>query len=329
MNVIMIMAHQYPYQIFRLIQRCKTENTDVIVHLDLKAKQEDYDYLHNKISELYSNRGVYLMEERLAGELFNRILVDITMKMIDYVHNVEKQENKHYQYFLLCSGQDYPLKPMQAIEEELSHAYPKPFIDCTPYNKHNWMRDRFTNNTVDPVLKYLFTDRIKNSRSRIIKGILSRLLRYVKPFILKFGQNVEQRLKKQGIFVYGGSQWWIMPDIAIEYIAGQYYSFETKKYISLLLDETATPDETFFQTMVMRSPVKNKVQLNSVTERCQNNKTWSYWQDVNKPMTSHPYVIRAENFNQLLTSQAWFARKFDETIDSGILDKIDHELLNI
>ena len=118
-----------------------------------------------------------------------------------------------------------------------------------------------------------------------------------------------------------------MPDIVINYIIQEYNG--NKEYIHFMLDESQTPEETFFQILTMRSPVSNLVEVNPIEMVAQNCKTWAYFSDDGKPFKGHPYIFTTQEFDKLCASECWFARKFDETVDNEIFDLIDQKLLGV
>ncbi len=321
MNALMIMCHRDMEQVIRLAQRCRTENTDVIIHCDLKVDSLEYKKLADCVEKLGS--GYYLTDNRLHGELDTRSLVDIAMEMIGKAAWVEKSEHKKYRYFLLNSGQDYPIKPMSYIEKELSALYPKPFIDCTPCSRGNWVWQKFQHNKA--VLS--LGSRISRSfRKGPVRSGLRVLQLGLKKVAGMFRLTSFARAEKLGVTLYGGSAWWILPDRIIDFIRREY---ETKdsKVMDLLLNRTYTPEESFFQIMAMRSPLKDMVEINPADMVEQNCKTWAYFSDEGKPFTGHPYAFTVKEFEKIAKSDCWFGRKFDRSVDSDILTMIDNEIL--
>ena len=70
-------------------------------------------------------------------------------------------------------------------------------------------------------------------------------------------------------------------------------------------------DEFLIATIVMNSPFKDQVINNNL--RCI---TWS-------DGIANPKVLTVSDLNLLKSSSKFYARKFDITIDTGILDEID------
>lgn len=315
MNCFMIMAHKNPEQIVRLARAVHTNETDVVIHVDIRIKEDDYRYVTESLENI-----AYFTDQRFPGALDDRSLVDITLEMLHKSKKIENMTGKHYAYFALLSGQDYPIKSMDYIECELKKMYPVPLIDCTPYAKSNWVFHKF--NESKNSLKY----------HKWIRKLPSRYLRA--PFVIsemlihKFGwiDTSKKRLDQLGIDIYGGSMWWILPDQIVDFILEEMEKQKADSYLSLLLDECFTPDETFFQIMAMRSDLKSLVQMNPVDQVTQNCKTWAYFSDEDKPFKGHPYIFTEKEYPKLCASDRWFARKFDITVDSRIFDLLDNKI---
>lgn len=83
---------------------------------------------------------------------------------------------------------------------------------------------------------------------------------------------------------------------------------ETRSYWRFLRHVQA-PDELFFQNLVMASPYR---------ERVARNRHFVVWPgDSGSPLT-----LTSAHKERLLTSDLWFARKFDETVDRSILETL-------
>src|SRR4051812_33225110 len=74
---------------------------------------------------------------------------------------------------------------------------------------------------------------------------------------------------------------------------------------------TFIPDESFFQTTLLNSPLQSTV--------INDNRRFIQWQ---------PDVVTytLEHRDLLLNSDAWYARKFDDDIDTAILDLLEQRL---
>lgn len=121
-----------------------------------------------------------------------------------------------------------------------------------------------------------------------------------------------------------------IPDMVMKYITDEYNA--NGKEIRNL-SHSITPEETFFHTMIMNSPYGKDIVVNPIEQRTQNCLIYVHFTDDysgkgDKPFNGHPYILTIDDFQMLKDMDDWmFARKFDQNIDSEILDKIDFELL--
>lgn len=316
MNAIMIMCHKNLMQVKRLIEKCKSADSKIIVHIDAETPISAHEKLE------LEQCGGYLTYTSIHGELDTRSLVDIVFIMIDRAKALEKEQGIHFDYYLLLSGQDYLIKPMEYINLQLKNNYPQPYIDCTPYSRSNWIWFKFRRNAA--LLKYNRWISKRFSPKNPIRKIL-RLSTLVASKMLELFKQTHFHVltNHYGLSLYGGSAWWILPDVVIEYINNE----RNNEYVKKLL-ETYTPEETFFQVMVMRSPVSDLVKINPINQTAQNCKTWAYFSDEEKPFKGHPYIFSKNEYEKLIQSECWIARKFDVYEDSEIFDLMDSYLDN-
>ena len=317
MNAVMIMCHKNIEQVMRLIRLCSSPETRIILHIDSK-----YALNAQQLADLEQMEDVFLTDERFSGVLDTRSLVDIAMCMVQKAKDVENLQGIHFDYYMLLSGQDYLIKPISYINDALRQAYPEPLIDCTPHAKGNWVFYKFR---FAPSV-YAMSNWMEAYRSPLCKPVLlcARILRKLLYTALSLLHMTDyDRFTQQGVSLYGGSAWWILPDVVIDYICSE---FETNRpFVDRLLN-TLTPEETFFQIMSMRSPLKDRIHINPPDMVAQHCKTWAYFSDVDKPFMGHPYIFTVNEYDRLMSSDFWIARKFDSNVDSEILDMLDSAL---
>ena len=315
MNACLIMGHKNPLQIVRLAKKLMNNKNDVFIHLDLNMAESDSQYVKTFSAK---NKGVYFCNNRIHGVLDKRSLVDIVFIMINEAKLIEKKNDKHYKYYLLFSGQDYPIRNIGLVNNDLDASYPKPYIDCTPYDKKNWIYHKFKFSKSS--LKYH-----NWISSHFNKGVFRKVVRLTAVIYERalsiLGRDTYHELRKMEVSLYGGSAWWILPDSIINYILEKYVNKDSISEI--ILNESVTPEETFFQTMAKRSPLSDLIETNPKDMVLQNCKTWAYFFDDDKPFVGHPYIFTINEIDKLQNTNFWFARKFDMTIDSNIMDKLD------
>lgn len=304
----LILAHKNIDQLQRLCDRLNHDNVRIILHLDKKMQITEVD-----IKKIERNPNVKILPKRHSCFLDEWSLVQATLDLLSYAKNLYSDQ---IAYFSLMSGQDYLLKPVDKFVTYLLENYPQPFIDCTPFNLGNWVYGKFTHTKLR-----VYARRLK--RVTKIRGwlYLSVLIERHLPHSL----FIHDRMIQYRIPLYGGSAWWILPDIVVDEI----FSFiENNKNFIELYKWTDTPEETFFQTVAMQSSISHMISCNLPYERRQNCLTYAHFERGDKEFTGHPYVLDVDDFGWLVELPSYIARKFDEKIDVSILDKLDNYLNN-
>jgi hypothetical protein len=318
---ILIIAHKNLNQLLRLLKRIKHDRIDIFVHIDQK-----WDLSEKDLESIRSidKKSIFVIEKRISVSLDTWSLIEATMELIKQSKNIESRKGINYKYTALLSAQDYPIKNIDSFIELLNRSYPKPFIDVTPYDNNNWLYSKFHRFSSENKMNMLINSKIK-------PGVFRRVIKL--PIYLTFRliglfyDNPYKKFIKLNCKLYGGSAWWVLPDLAIHYINERYHNPNDK--IIEVLKQTYTPEETFFQIMVMQSILASRVELNSKFTVSQNCLTYAHFTDVGKPFNGHPYHFEAVDLKKLMRLPHYFARKFDDTVDKVILDLIDQRILNI
>ena len=112
---VLILAHKNKTQIERLISVLQHPSIDIYIHLDKKSSLTPEDFQHFNVR---------FTEKRYDVCLFDFSMVDAEMELI----YTALKHNK-YGYFILMSGQCYPLRHIEDIYNYLYKTYPKPLIE--------------------------------------------------------------------------------------------------------------------------------------------------------------------------------------------------------
>src|SRR4051812_45812207 len=122
MNIAyLILAHNQPQQMFRMIDRLSADNVCFFIHLDNKCKDVELvknKFAGNKKVTVISNYGINWMG-------YNMVKATTDLLRLAVNSGVE------FKYFILMSGQDYPIKPQSYIQD----FYEKHNTDFFSYNK--------------------------------------------------------------------------------------------------------------------------------------------------------------------------------------------------
>lgn len=133
--------------------------------------------------------------------------------------------------------------------------------------------------------------------------------------VIKPRQTAISQLREIGVHPHGGSAWWILTAGTLAQIIE---AVKTGNPAIDLFKRIITPEEMFFQTLVARS--KNK---HNISEGL----TYANFAPPGRKPAFHPYVITIDDEQWVGRLPHYFARKFDENVDSSIFDRIDETLL--
>jgi hypothetical protein len=111
--------------------------------------------------------------------------------------------------------------------------------------------------------------------------------------------------------VYWGSNHFVLSRGACEHLVNAGISHDMLRYFRY----TLCADEMVFQNSLMHGPA---VLRDSIVSKTWRKITWSGG--------SHPKTYTMADLEELRASDAWFARKFDDTVDAKILDALDEHL---
>ncbi len=311
-HAILIIAHKNLEQLVHLIQSLEHNCIDVYVHIDKKWKLNDDGF--QKIQEAGPN--CQICKKRLSGFLDTWSLCQIAIELMK-----EAKANGEYGYYYLLSGQDYPIKPIPYIVDYLDKNYPRPIIDCTPMRKDNWIYSGFK--WIRFHSYYRLVERITQNRA-MRKALL--LPAYAVQYIVtKVVGSPYKKLQKAGCDLYGGSAWWALPNTIVDLVIQEV---EHNTDIVRAFKIKNTPEETFFQTMAMRSELRDQISLNDPYEVLQNCMTYAYFFDENHEATGHPYALTMDNYQMLRERKELFARKFDVQSEE-LIERIDRDILGV
>lgn len=230
-HAILIIAHKNKEQLIRLIKSLDCDEFDFYVHCD-----KEWSLTITDLRDIENaGRCVHITKNCIHGELDKWSLVQIVLNTL---HEIEIIDN--YNYYLLLSGQDYPIKNNEYIIDFLEKQYPKPLIHCEKYDETYWIRTKF--------MLVRWGHKIDEMHNKFKPGLIRKVL--VAPFVIAeflektFYGTPYERVSKYGYQLCGGSQWWILPKEVIEYVLEQ---IDTNFKFIKEYKRTWMPDETFFK----------------------------------------------------------------------------------
>lgn len=304
---VLLLVHKNLKQVKRLLSVLQHENIDIFIHIDKKCP-----FGESEIKNGLPFKNIWFTEKRFSVGLYEFSMIKAEEALIETA-----LEHGKYSYFILLSGQCYPIKSMDYIYSFLSQNYPKPFIEIVSEKEGNYVKKSLNSVYINKKFKLKTYAFLKKHFSYKVY----RLLRYIPGGIAQINSGIKQlfvgspkkRLQNMGITGCCGSQWWILPDTIVKHALGM---MKNKPFCSAISDVFSC-DETFFQTATMASPYKDLLVFNENNDYL--NKKW-YFVFENG---SHPYVLTQKDYEKLISSDMLFARKFDINCDAKILDLLD------
>jgi hypothetical protein len=309
----LILAHRYPEQLLRLIESRNTENTVFFIHINKMTDQKTYDQFVKAFSHLPNVRFI----KRNVIYMFDFGHTQATIQGIKEI--IESQID--FDYLILGTGQDYSIKSKRYIENFFQENQGKIFLDYmdnTVITDGLWPTRSADNINYWHVrlwkLRFLFFGSLNlTSHNRYCNAnktwykILEFFWSKIMP-LFPFKRNFPE-----GFTPYRGSAYWCFPKDCVEYI---YDFVKNNQSFVNYFRYVDGPDEMFFQTILLNSPLKERIVNDNL-----------FLIDFENPNPTRPRVFETCDFERLVNSPQLFARKFDATRDVEILDRIEREFL--
>ena len=261
------------------------ERNDIYIHVDLKSKE--IEQIRNITNKILKSK-VFLVK-RLDVRWGTYSLVECEMILLE-----EATKNNGYKYYHLLSESDLPLKNQDQIHDFFDMKQGEEFIEFQNFSEESFFSTRYK-------CYHIFK---KNMKS---KNKLVRYSTYIceKIFLLMQYLLKIDITKKYNMKIQYGSQWFSITDEFARYI------LKNKQLIFEIFRHGLCVDEHFLQTIAYNSKFKEKISK-------EGNMRLIIW----KKNKNSPYVFRDNDYTTLMGSEKLFARKFQEQVDFGIVEKI-------
>lgn len=288
---VLIQCHKNARQINLLLETMRHPAFTFFVHVDKKSaiagdivRREDV---------------IVLPEESRVDVQWAKISqIDATLNLIKYAVAYGP-----YDFYWVCSGQDFPIKSPSVIAEWFQTHSDHDFVELfksrntglsheNNYDKRNavyfprWILGR---ETWKRIAKRAYTE---------ITGGYNRTFRWAR------------RRAVNGLAFYFGSSWVCLTGRTVQWVL-QYLADHPEYY--QFMKNCNCPDESFFQTLVMNSPYAGK------------RMDYLHYVDWSEGKSS-PKILRDADFDKLLSSEKLMARKLDAAVDERILCRLQKQV---
>jgi Core-2/I-Branching enzyme len=277
-----ISAYKYPGQLIRLVNRLNTATASFFVHIDKQTDDALYCEIVKGLSHLSNVH--FLKRHKCPWGGFGHVAA--TLEGIAEIITTDTR----FDYSILLTGQDYPIKLNSHINAFFEEHQGKLFLEFFPLPHDAWQNRGM--------------DRIEAWHWRVFN----------RHICFSPGRNFPiKRQFPKGFRPFGGSSYWCLPRECIEYL----YCLTTQNQALVnFFKHVDVPDELVFQTIILNSRFEQMV--------VNDNLRHIEWKELH---AGSPSILDKSDFEKLVVSPKLFARKFDVTVDAEVLDLIDREIL--
>ena len=288
-HAYLIMAHNEPYILERLLKLIDDERNDIYLHIDKKWKNFDFEYFKNiiKKSKVYFTK-------RLDVKWGSYKQIQCELLLFDIASRYEK-----YAYYHLLSGVDLPLVTQNVIHDYFDNNQGKEFVIFDDHQK-------IGTSSLERVKFYHFLVPWARSENKIKKAFFGKFHFWSIRLQKKLKIN---RVKQYNLDFRKGANWISITDNFVRYILNQ------KKIIKKLFKHSFCADELFVQTLLYNSDFYKNI-ISNKNDDYNSIKRFIDWD------RGQPYTFKLEDYDLLMNSGCFFARKFSTKVDKSIVDKI-------
>jgi hypothetical protein len=207
-------------QVARLVRRLDGDGTTLLVHVDSKTDDGDYAALVDSLTDVTSVGWLARHPCHWGG--FGHVRA--TLKGI---HELERRAVP-FDYLILLTGQDYPIKPVSEIAGFLEAAEGRSFMAHSALPSDSWSP----------------------------RGGLNRVEHW---HLRLYGHHVRAPFKRRfptGLSPYGGGAYWCLSRECVDYVRE---FIRTRPEVVSFFEHVDIPDESFFQTILLNSELHDTI----------------------------------------------------------------------
>lgn len=288
-HAYLIMAHNEPYILERLLKLIDDKRNDIFIHIDKKWDDFDFEYFQNVVKE----SSLYFTK-RLDVKWGSKKQIDCEMLLFKTA-----KEKGTYAYYHLLSGTDLPLK----TQDEMHAFFDKdPHTEYVIFDNH----EDISEDALKRIKYYHFLVSWARSDNKFKRWFFGKFHFQSLKIMRKIKIN---RLKKYSLNFRKGANWVSLTDEFVSYVLTK------EKLINEIFKYSYCADELFVQTILYNSPYYKNV-CSKKNDDYQSLKRLIDWN------RGQPYTFKSEDYDLLINSDCFFARKFSVKVDKDIIDKI-------
>ena len=295
-----ILSHRLPDQVTRLVRRIRADrpHSIVVLHHDTSKSELPDD-------TFAGDPHVLRVTPSVTGRWGDFSVLEMQFRALETL----VASARPYDWVTLLSGQDYPIKPLRDFESSLSGLADGAII--RELGSPEVSRYSFAWHRLPEFLENGYSQRLfgrlhaYNERQELMRFTNGRVG-------CRYAFRARRSPLPGGMCFFKGFQWWTLSRRCIE--EARSFGRRHPKVLAWYR-RTIIPDESYFQTVLYNNP--------SFSLRNEDGR-YVRW-DGDDP--GSPATLSCSDIPALAASEAFFARKFDSTVDPAVLDEVDRRLL--
>jgi hypothetical protein len=312
----LIMAHDQPDHLHRMVKALDCDRVGFYIHIDNKVKLSTFR------PEILEKENAHFLRTRVDVEWMGFSIVEAALMLMQEAF----KEAHRFDYFVLLSGSDYPIKSNSVIRKFFETSNKEFIMFHRLEDRPHWK----------PKVEYFYPiDLIPiYGHSKGVEKDYWRRLFWGRFF--KYQWLMPKRSYMAGMIPYGGSDWWSLSYGCVAYVLR--FVQENPRFVSFYR-YTHSPGEMFFQSIILNS---------EWARRAQNFDSYMEWRSVPSNIKENsmlaedsfhlrymdwsaeremPSILDERDWHNIGKSSDLFARKFHPGRSAKLLDLIDRELL--
>lgn len=225
----LVIAHKDPDLLKKAIAALSCEDCSFFIHIDQKSDIKQFSSI--------GGEGIVFCENRVSVHWGEFSVVQAVLVLLRQA----LEDKQHYDYFVLLSGSDYPLRSGKYIHTFLENSSGSEFMSLVKMPAPGKPISRIN------TLRYPSDKPIRRFAVRVLAKL-----------------GLAQRDYKKylcGLEPYSGDMWWALTGKACQYILE---FIERNPQVEKYFQNTVAPDESFFQTILGNSKFGSQIRRNVV-----------------------------------------------------------------
>ena len=291
-HAYLIIAHNEPDLLATLVHMIDDERNDIYIHIDSKSDKNQFRDIKTEHSHLFFVDRIDVRWGDISQVRAELLLMEVAAG------------NHKYSFYHIISGVDLPINSQDYIHGICEKFQDKSFVGFAsgPQNEKD-----IVNRTG---VYHIFTTYCRKKQIRLLSCIFNNIQKVIGiRRKLHLSENGSETILKKGC------NWCSLTDEAVNYILSR------KNIILREFRNTLCPDELFIQSVLWNSPLRKKLfgyeECLDEYSMCMREIDWD---------RGSPYTWQMQDFEYLMKSKKFFARKFSSQ-DLEIVKKIVNAIL--